>query len=398
MSDTKRTRNLTPLYCLHQAAYFFAMAGTSAFAVTYLMTLGFDAAMIGVILASTNLLSCTLQPIIGSYVDKHSISMLHRIVPAFLIAAMAGFGAVELLHLHRFFTGLLYIAGSLSFSITIPLCNALCAYYAQNGWQINYAAGSGVGSLSFSFASLGFGYLIAYVGPSAMIFIVLVCLALQLVIVRRYPKVHDDRPAHSAAAQDSSSLSMAGFIRRYRMFMLTMLGIVLLSACHAMAENYLIQVFERIGGGSEDVGITLFLACITAAPFMLLFERIQKRISIVVLIRLSGVFYAAKALLLVWSPSIPFVYMVGLLQTFTYAFMYPSLYYLALARIAPRDMAKGQAIAASSFVLGMAIGNSLGGIVMEAAGLSVMLTLAAGIAAAGTLLINLAIVRRDIRE
>ena len=55
-------RNLTPLYCLHQAAYFFAMSGVSAFAVTYLMGRGFDTALIGVMLATSNILSCVLQP------------------------------------------------------------------------------------------------------------------------------------------------------------------------------------------------------------------------------------------------------------------------------------------------------------------------------------------------
>ena len=64
-------RSLTPLYCLHQAAYFFAMAGISAFAVTYLMNRGFGSAQIGIMLATTNILSCILQPLIGSYVDAY---------------------------------------------------------------------------------------------------------------------------------------------------------------------------------------------------------------------------------------------------------------------------------------------------------------------------------------
>ena len=32
---------LTPLYCLQQVGYFFAIAGIGAFAVTYLMDKGF---------------------------------------------------------------------------------------------------------------------------------------------------------------------------------------------------------------------------------------------------------------------------------------------------------------------------------------------------------------------
>lgn len=387
-------RSLTPLYCLHQAAFFFAMAGISAFAVTYLMGKGFSAGIIGVMLASNNILSCLLQPIIGSHVDKTSVAKLQKIIPAFLIAAFVFFACVELLSLPLGVTGVLYVAGYLTFSITLPLFNPLCAHYARSGYLIDYGAGSGMGSLSFSFASLGFGYIIARLGGRVMILIVLLCLAIQLILVMRYPKVQSGSAAQTKRSDDS--LSVLAFARRYRLFMVTMVGVMLLAACHAMAENYLIQVFGRIGGGSEHVGVALFLACITAAPFMLFFERIQRRTGVVILLRLSGVFYIIKAVLLIFASSIVSVYLIELLQTFTYAFLYPSLYYLVMQRISSTDMAKGQTLASSMFTLGMALGNSLGGVAIEHLGLSAMLTLAACIACAGTLLINAAISRRDL--
>ena len=387
-------RSLTPLYCLHQAAYFFSMAGISAFAVTYLMTRGFGAAQIGVMLAMTNILSCILQPVIGSHVDRTSVSLLQKIIPAFLIAAFLALFCVELLRLPLAVTGLLYIAGYLSFSITLPLFNPLCAHYAKNGWHINYGAGNGTGSLSFSFASLGFGYIIAGLGTRAMMLVVMFFIWVQLLIVLRYPKVADAAPA--SGAHSVQSLSVSAFACRYRFFMATMIGVMCLAACHAMAENYLIQIFERIGGGSENVGVALFLACITAAPFMIFFERIQKKTGVIILLRLCGVFYIVKAALLVAAPSIVSVYLIELLQTCTYAFLYPSLYYLVVQRISSEDMAKGQTLASSIFTLGMALGNSLGGVAIERLGLSVMLIIAACIAIAGTLLINAVISRPDI--
>lgn len=391
---THSQRSLTPLYCLHQAAYFFAMAGISAFAVTYLLTRGFASAQIGVMLASTNILSCILQPLIGSYVDKTSVAKLEKIVPAFLIAAIAALTCVELLRLPLPVTGLLYVAGCLCFSITLPLLNPLCAHYTQIGYPIDYGAGNGTGSLSFSFASLAFGYIIANLGTRVMMLVALVFLATQLLIVARYPKVQSVQRG-DAQIQHVQSLSIPAFCCRYRLFMVTMLGVMFLAACHAMAENYLIHLFERIGGGSEHVGTALFLACITAAPFMLFFERIQTRISVVILLRLSGLFYILKASLLIWAPTITSIYLIELLQTFTYAFLYPSLYYLVLQRVTPEDMAKGQTLTTALFTLGMAMGNSLGGILIDHLGLNAMLTLAACIAVAGTALVNITIGKRD---
>ncbi|MBQ7887860.1 MAG: MFS transporter [Clostridia bacterium] len=388
-------RNLTPLYCLHQAAYFFAMAGISAFAVTYLMNRGFSASQIGVMLAMTNILSCVLQPMIGSYVDRTSITLLQRMIPGFLIAAFAAFAAIELLSFPQAATGALYVAGYLAFSITIPLFNPLCAHYSQSGYLIDYGAGAGVGSLSFSFASLGFGYIIARLGSSAMMVVVLLCIALQLVLSLRYPRLQPGERACISQGRRTQSLSISAFCRRYRLFMATMLGVMFLAACHAMAENFLIQLFGRIGGGSEHVGVALFLACITAAPFMLFFERIQNRIGVMILLRLTGFFYILKAVLLIWAPTIASVYLIELLQTCTYGFLNPSLYYLVIRRIQPRDMAKGQTLASAIFSLGMALGNSLGGVAIEQWGLNSMLSIAAGIACAGTLLINASIAKPD---
>ena len=395
MKRSQNTRNLTPLYCLHQAAYFFAIAGIGAFAMTYLLQHGFDAAQIGLILASTNILSCALQPMIGSYVDKTSTAVLQKLVPLFLVATLVSLSSIELLALPKLITGMLYTLGYLTFSITIPLCNTLCAYYSQHDYSIDYGAGSGVGSLSFSFASLIFGYIIALLGTGAMMLVSLLFVFMQLLLMTRYPKIQPEPRRTRESAHPEESLSIPAFFRRYRLFMVTMLGVMCLAACHAMAENFLIQLFTRIGGGSEHVGIALFLACTTAAPFLLFFERIQRRIGVVILLRLAGFFYIAKAVLLIFASSIVSIYLIELLQTFTYVFLYPPLYYLVLQRIRPQDMAKGQTLASALYTLGTAMGNSLGGVVIDSFGLNTMLAFAACIACTGTVLINAAISRKD---
>ena len=60
------------------------------------------------------------------------------------------------------------------------------------------------------------------------------------------------------------------------------------------------------------------------------------------------------------------------------------------------DTAKGQTIASSLYTLGTALGNSLGGTTIDLLGLNVMLALAAVIAAAGILLVNLTISKSDV--
>ena len=392
-SSRSSRRPLTTLYCLHQASYFFAIAGIGAFAVTYLMDRGFAAAQTGMMLAMTSVCSCALQPVIGSYVDRRSMSLLAGIIRRFLITALLSFTAIELLPLPLIVTAILFVLGSLTFSITVPLSSSLCAYYSQNDYHIDYGMGSGIGSLSFSFASLLLGYMIAARGSSFMMRFCLVFIIIEIVLMLRYPKISDD--AHAAGHTATSSLSLAAFCCRYRRFIMTLLGVMLLAACHAMAENYLIQIFERLGGGSEHVGTALFIACTTATPFLLFFERIQRKTGVVRLMRLAGVFYIAKAVLLMLAPTIGSVYLIELVQTCTYGFLYPSLYYFVGQRIAPADTAKGQTMASSLYTLGTALGNSLGGTVIDAISLNAMLILAAGFAVCGMLLINFTIAKAD---
>ena len=395
-ANTNKKQNLPGTYCLFQTAYFFAIAGVGAFAVTYLMDKGLAAAQTGVILALNNVLSCALQPVIGSFVDRHSPSFIPKFILAFLATAIGCYCIVELVPLSLFATGALFALGSLTFSITVPLGNAMCACYALDGYAIDYGMGSGIGSLSFSFASLAFGYVIALMGTRSMMAIALAFMVLQAVSVLRFPRFgRGDRGPARKGASAGSSLSLLAFVRRYRLYMLTLLGVMGLAACHAMAENYMIHLFVRVGGGSEHVGVALFLACTTAAPFLMLFERVQKKTGVPILLRLAGCFFVLKAILMIFAPSILSIYLIELLQTCTYGFMYPSLYYMARQRIAPADMAKGQAMNSTLYTLGIALGNSLGGAMIDLAGLNAMLALAAALAAAGTLLINATVDRAD---
>lgn len=387
-------RPLTLLYCLHQASYFFAIAGIGAFAVTYLMDKGFAAAQTGILLALTSVFSCALQPLIGSYVDRRSMSLLSGIILRFLGTALCAFLIIELLHPPIAVTAVLFVVGSLTFSITVPLSSSLCAYYSQNGYHIDYGMGSGVGSLAFSFASLLIGYMIAALGSSFMMLFCLSFIVIEMLMVMRYPKVGEGARA-LPKAETSSSLSLFAFCRRYRRFILTLMGVMCLASCHAMAENYLIQIFTRLGGGSAHVGVALFLACTTAAPILLFFEKVQRKTGVILLMRLAGIFYIAKAVLLIFAPTIVSVYLIELLQTFTYCFLYPSLYYFVGQRIAQVDTAKGQTIASSLYTLGTALGNSLGGTVIDYFSLNAMLALAAFMACCGMLLVNFTIGKAD---
>lgn len=393
MKNNISSKTLTIRYAVQQLFYFGVVAGVSGFAATYLLEKGFTASQVGILLSVSNLLSCILQPVAGAVVDRVQKFILPQMITAIYLVAFGCFAVIQFCNPPILLFGLLYGAGILLTSISSSLSNSMCAAYNNRGYTVNYGIGTGVGSMAYSFASLGYGYVMAWFGVEWMLWIVLALCMILSIIMWGYPRVDETHTETIEIYKEESTgnVSLIKFFGKNRGFIFTMSGILLLAMCHTMSENYFIKIFQAIGGGSENVGTALFIACITAAPVLLFFEKVQEKVDIYILMRLSGIFFALKMLLLIFATEIWHIYLIELLQTFTYCFAYPPLYYMARRRIAEADLAKGQTIAVALYTLGAALGNYVGGRVIDLFGLSRMLFLAFVIAVVGTIIIHISL-------
>ena len=287
------SRKITLRYCFYQVAYYAACVGTSSFATTYLLEKGFRASQIGMILALTNIFSCIFQPLLGDIVDRLKRFILPQMIATLLAGSFGCFAMIQFFQPPLVLFGILYGLGLLLISITVFLNNSLCAFYTENGCPINYGMGIGIGSFAFSLFSLGMGYVLAWLGMDWMIWFALSCIAIQTIIVLGYPKFSNKKINKSEKKDDvlNQRVSLWVFFGKYKYFMITLFGIMFLAMCHCMMENYLITIFESMGGGSEHVGIALFVASFTATPILLFFEKVQKKINVLILMRLAGVLH-----------------------------------------------------------------------------------------------------------
>lgn len=387
--------NLTLRYGLYQFTFYLSGAAIFGFAATYLIEKGFQTAEVGIILGLSNLLSCVVQPFLGDFADRFSKIRLPNLIAVYIVCSFLCFAVIQFFHPPLTVFGILYAAGGLALTLTISLGNALCVYYSERDYVIDYGIGSGVGSLSYSFATLGLGYLIATLGADWMIWIVLASLFMQLVITLGYPKVSDgkiqslQKPNHTY--QSGQSVSLWAFFLKYKYFMVTVAGVMMVAMCHSMAENYLINLFLPMGGNSRNVGTALFVASFSAAPFLLLFEKVQKKVNVLLLMRLSGIFYVVKTVMMFFASSVWQVYVSSCLQMFTYGFIYPSLFYFTKMKVEKADMVKGQAIVVAAFMLGTAFGNFVGGRAIDVFDFGVMIFVAGLLAGLGAAIINYSI-------
>ena len=374
-------KSLTLQYVLQQIAFWAAAAGVMSFATAFLLQKGFSASFVGILLASGNLLSCVFQPILADRADRMGGNILKWLIVGMTIVSICCFLSTVLFDLPQKVLGLLYLLGIFSFDAMNPLNNAICVMYNENGYQINYGMGRGIGAFAFSLAALAIGKLMAKYGADWMIWISVGILACNVIFTLGFPNIRMEAQMKKG---NTESCSIGMFVKRYRLYCLSLFGVMMLAMFHAMSENYLIEIVGPLGGDSGSVGIALFVATAIEMPVLIYFNKIRERISDNWLLKLSGVFFLLKAVLFLMAKNVTTIYMIQTLQTVTYCFLAPTQMFYANNKVDAADMVKGQAFITASYTLGCAIGNFIGGQLIEWFNVTALLIAGIVMAAIGT--------------
>lgn len=385
-------KSLTLRYTMQQIAYWATAAGIISFASAFLLEKGFAASIVGILLASGNLLSCAAQPFLAEWADRRSGNIVKYLIIGLTFCSVLCFGAIQLLPLSHHVFGILYLLGVFTFDAMMPLLNAISVRYNGCGYKINYGFGRGIGAFAFSLSALAIGEAMAGLGADWMIWISLFFLVLHIFIVLGYPNVE---ASSLSQKEEIECCSVPEFFKRYKWYCLSLLGVMFLGMFHAMTENYLIEIVKPLGGNSSSVGMALFIATVIEMPVLLFFDRVRKYIADNTLLKLSGIFFLVKGILFFLAPNVTAIYLTQALQAVTYCFLSPTQLYYANSKIRAADMVKGQAFITASYSLGCAIGNFTGGQLLDF--LNVRALLIAGIimAATGTIIFFLTVDKKD---
>ena len=383
---------LTFRYTLQQMAYWAAAAGVMSFASAYLLAKGLPASQVGTLLALGSLLSCAVQPLLADRADRFGGNTVKYLVVGLSAVSMAFFALLLSGKLSGIIMGIVYLLGIFTFDAMMPLLNSISVSFNSMGRKINYGVGRGIGSLAYSLAALGLGRLMADFGEDWMIWAILAMLAANIVITLGYPSMGSSRGRDE---KNSECCSVTVFFSRYRWYCLSLLGVLLLGMFHAMTENYLIKIFDRLGGGSAEVGVALFVATFIEMFVLLFFEKIRKKIPDGSLLKIAGLSFLLKSVLFLVVKSVEGIYLVQLLQATSYSFLAPTQVYYADQKVLKADMVKGQAFITAAYSLGCACGNFAGGQLIEFAGVDAMLIAGIVIAALGTAVFFLTVGKKD---
>ena len=397
------------LYCL-----------TTGYTTVLLLSHGFSSSVIGVIAAVSNILAAVGQLAVGNLTDKCSrvtwknIYLMIGALEGAALAVLAVFKGAAVVNAICFplFTILMYLQ--------MPLVNSAVFHYTSRGLKVDFGSARGMGSLTYAFISFVAGQLIVRMGESVIIYLSILVTAGMLLDVFFMPCAKDAPLSRAAKNADEAEVSAAsapasagsgtdtaaaggspqddsasgksignilGFAGRYPDFMLVLAGSILLMSFHNIGHTYMIQIMEAVGGNSATMGTAFSIEAIMELPVMFGFYKLIKKVSADNLMIVAGAAFTLKALTYLLASSVTALYLAQILQMFSNAiFILASVYY-ADKKMAPEDKVTGQSYMTASISIGAVLGNFLGGQVLNAAGLHLMLLFSFLMAAAGTLIV-----------
>ena len=153
----------------------------------------------------------------------------------------------------------------------------------------------------------------------------------------------------------------------------------------------------KAGGTASAVGTSLAISAVLELPAMTLVSRLQKRFSPGFFLRFAAGAEVVKFLIFYLARSMPLIYLGHCMQFFQFAVYAPATVYYVAAVLPERDQLKGQSlIYVAGSGLGGALGNLLGGRLLDRSGIQAALLLGT-VSAAASLLTFCLSTREDSR-
>lgn len=384
---------LTARYAVVQSSYWSAFCLIVNFASVYLLAHGLSNAQIGVLLAVAGAVATVVQPIVAGIVDRSRVPLrLWLVLGGIVVAALA---AALLPQGEGFLTAVTYGLLVALIQVVQPLVNSLGMAAVAQGFRVNFGVARACGSVTFALLSVGAGALIAATSAKAVALLLIVAAAVfvagSATFILRHPaapatdyaasSVSRKRAAAEAAGEpavghrDPARLSDPPALdrRAWKLFSLLLVGIMLGMTSHTLVNAFLFQIVDFHGGDAGAMGLAAMVAAMVELPTMVFFERLISRWTPGTLLIVGGIGFAVKNLAAYLAPNLAVLYLSQVLQFAGFGLVIPATVYY-VNRLFPAALrVRGQAYITMTFSAGSVVGALIGGVVLDAAGVPMLL-------------------------
>ena len=365
MNNKKRQLNYIIMHMLFWCGYVV----TWSYTAVYLEYYGFDNAVVGMVTGVGAILSVILQPLLALAVQKADAVTTKKNIIVLKMAAIAFAVVMWLEPSGKWVIAVLFMVIAAIDAAIPSMLSSLAMEQMNAGRKINYGLARGCGSIVFALFSLILGYVIPFMEVK---WLVLIYAGFSLFVILSCLTFSDTRVNGDTDALEPTSAK--GLLKKYPFLLPFLLGTVLLFMGHNMINIFLLRIIQRAGGSSENLGVALAIAAILELPVMGAFDRISQKVSINKILIIAASSFVIKCVLTYLSKSLILVYAAQTLQLLAFGLYTPASVYFINKSMDREDSGVGQALlGAFSLGLGGAIGNILGGFVIERAQVSGML-------------------------
>ena len=395
MKNAVRLRNATPQYTLLQGLYWMVYCILVSFSSVYLLDKGFSNTQIGVLVGASSVLSALTQPLAAAAAERSRRLALRQWSALLALVMLAAAGLLLLLPGMAVQAGC-YVLLLVILQILTPFIYSLGMECVNHNVPLNYGLARSAGSIAYAAASGVCGMLAKRMGAGVLPLLLLGMTAALIpgFLTFRFPG-QDRAPA--GAADEAPAEDGGLFLKKYFRLLPLLGAVVLLFISHNILMAFPFQIVRRLGGDSPEMGIMLTVVSLVEIPMMVCFSFLLHRASSRFWVMISGVSFFLHAGVMWLAPSFPVLYAAQVFEATGYALYTVAAVYFVNDLVEPRDRVKGQAWFAMTNTIGILLGTSIGGVLLDRAGAGALLGFATLTAFAGMLLLFILLGRKGRR-
>lgn len=379
-------KSLQARYGALQAVNFIATCTVCIFATIFLQSRGLSNTEVGVVTAGGCVLSVVFGPLLSGLISRARSLSINAILQMMFAACGILFLALVVLPIP---VPLMMAAYATIYAVlmsTPPLLSQICMDYLRQGERIDFGFTRGLGSVSYAVAAAVVGRIVNVSSPNVLAPIFAVSCIAMVALLRGMPAC--EKPAIDAGEDGGAKgVGMVGFMLRYRLLAVALIGFGLSFSASACLSTYLINIMTGLGGDASLYGIGIFVMALTELPAMMVVTPLRQRLGTGALFALGGLSYLFRNTLIATAPSLPVLFIGLLFQGLSYGTLSALFAYYVSEVCTSEDEMMGQTlINLMTAGIGATLGNFLGGVLQDGFGVGAMSAFAVAVSVAGAAL------------
>jgi len=369
------------LYTLMQIALWSIHGVLISYAQRYLAGMGMRDSAIGLLLGGATAAGFVLQPLLAAVCDRSRLTVRLTLLTGgglMLLCCAALLPAAKSLTLTAAF-----YAVACCMAQTVPsFVNALGMAAERKGMRLNFGISRGAGSIGFGLTAQLANVLLLRGGLRTVPLYSLCLAAILTATALCFPRTAEDAPE----AETERASGLGRFLRGSPRFCLLLAGAFLLFFGHNTLASYLYRVAQW-KGNADAQGTATMLAALLELPILFGFPFLLRKAGSGVWLRLSGLFFTLRLLLTLVLPGTAGFYLAQCMQMGGFALYTVSSVYYVNEIIPVQDAVKGQSFLGAAGTIGAVAANVLGGALLDASGVPLLLTVCTIVSAVGAAIV-----------